>query len=244
MPKSISSFDVWCRRRRSAFAVVALTVALGACAPGGRAPAGAPVADPAAAAAELQRASVPDGPRQVTFAWTLDEAGSRLRGQGVARLVAPERVRLDLFGPRGETYLSAALVGDEFRLPTGVAGAIALPSPALLWGAVGVMRPPRDARLGDVTATERETVVRYTTEAGETFEYRAAADPLRLVAVSRAGRGGVQETMQLNWSAQGELQSTRYRDLQAFRELVLTIEGITGVSSFPPAIWSPDGTAR
>jgi hypothetical protein len=231
-------------RRPAGIALVASALAFAACAPGAGGPAGAPVADPAAAAAELQRASVPEGPRQVSFAWTLDEAGSRLRGQGVVRLVAPERLRLDLFGPRGETYLAAALVGDDFRVPAGVAGAFGLPSPALLWGAVGVVQPPQAARLGEVTATERELVVRYTTEAGETFEYRAVTDPLRLTSISRSGRGGVQETVQLTWDAEGNLQNTRYRDVEAFRELVLTVEGMTAVSSFPPTIWSPDGTAR
>jgi hypothetical protein len=227
--------------RAAAFALPALTLA---CAPGARAPAGTPVADPEAAAAELRRASLPAGPRQVTFAWTLDEAGSRLRGRGVARLVAPERVRLDLFGPRGETYLSAALVGDEFRLPEAAAGTVTLPSPALLWAAVGVVQPPAEARLASATATERELIVRYATEDGESFEYRATGEPLRLTSVTHAARNRVTETMNLSWSAEGQLESTRYRDVVAFRELLLTMEGVVEVVSFPPGIWRLDAGAR
>lgn len=225
-------------------ALTAALLAAAACAPGMGAPAGAPVADPAAVVAELQRLSVPDGPRQVAFEWTLAESGARLRGRGVARLVAPERLRLDLFGPRGETYLSAALVGDEFHVPGALAGVIALPSPALLWAAVGVVQPPGDARLSSATATETELIVRYETDAGDTFEYRAAGEPQRLGTVSRAARGGVRETLQLNWGEDGALRSTRYRDVDAYRELVLTVESMTPVESFPPSIWRPDGTAR
>jgi hypothetical protein len=235
------------RKRRRAVKLGAITMsaalALGGCAPRMAPPAGAPVADPEAAAAALQRASIPDAARQATFAWTLDEAGSRLRGRGVARYVAPERIRLDLFGPRGETYLAAALVNEEFRVPNTVAPTAPLPSAALLWATVGVVKPPADARLLSVTETQRELIVRYATENGETFEYRASGDPLRLTAIARAGRTGVSETIQLTRDATGELQSARYRDLAAYRELVLTLEAMTEVASFPPTIWSPDGTA-
>lgn len=228
-------------------AVVSLLATLAACAPGRTAPpTGAPVADPHAAVAELQRLTTPAGPRQATFAWSLDEAGSRLRGRGVARFEAPERVRLDLFGARGETYLSAALVGDEFRVPPGVAGSVALPSPALLWGAVGVVRPPTDARLESATQTQSELRLRYAGSGGETFEFVADTSPAtpRLVRISRAGRTGVRETLQLSYDAGGQLQSARYRDLDAYRELVLTVESMAEVASFPSTIWSPDGTAR
>jgi hypothetical protein len=227
-----------------AFVASTAFLAAAACTPGAGAPAGAPVADPEAAAARLQMESLPDGPRQVNFEWALDEAGSRLRGRGVARLVAPERFRLDLFGPRGETYLSAAMVDGEVRLPGALPGPLALPSPSLLWAAVGVVQPPPEARLASVTATERDLVVRYTTAGGETFEYRATGEPLRLISLTRAGRTGVRESLQLNRAADGTLQSTRYRDLEAFRELVLTVESMTPVAAFPPAIWSLDGTAR
>ncbi|CAN5632992.1 hypothetical protein BH23GEM3_BH23GEM3_26650 [soil metagenome] len=212
------------------------------CVPRAGAPAGTPVPDPTAAAAELQRGSIPAGPRQAAFEWSLNEAGSRLSGRGVARFEAPERLRLDLFGPRGETYLSGALVGDEFRVPTGAAGSVSLPSPTLLWGALGVVRPPSGAELLDAVATDEGTlVVRYRSAGGDTFEYHAAAAgaaPL-LTRVARPARGGVHEDLQLTRHAGGELASTRYRDLAAYRELVLTFESVTDATSFPPNIWSP-----
>lgn len=226
---------------------VAGLLSLGAACGGGLPPpAGAPVADPQATAAELRRASVPDSPRQATFSWELNEAGSRLRGRGVVRYEAPERLRLDLFGPRGETYLAAALVGDTFRIPTQATTQVTLPSPALLWGALGVVRPPTDARLMSATATERELFVRYETAVGEIFEFRADAAPsdVRLRRVERLGRSGVLETVQVAWSAAHMPQQARYRDVAAFRELVLTTEEIRDVPSFPGDVWRPAGAER
>ena len=113
--------------------------ALAACAPAATsqtpAPAPGPAAgqpagaDPTAVAAEAARATVPASPRQVNFRWELDEAGARFQGRGAGRFVAPSRFRLDLFGPRGETYLAAALVDGEARVPPALAERFKLPSP-------------------------------------------------------------------------------------------------------------------
>lgn len=220
--------------------------ALAACAPAAttqQAPAPAPPAapaapDPAALAAETARGTVPAGPRQIGFGWQLDEAGARFQGRGVARLVAPSRFRLDLFGPRGETYLAAALVDGEARVPPALAERFSLPSPALLWGAVGVIAPPGDARL---LAAEREgagTTLRYQL-GGDVLEYRTRDG--RLQTVRRSSRGGVAESIDLEYNAQG-LASARYRDWAAYRTLNLTLESATDVSTFPDATWTPPGT--
>ncbi len=227
-------------------AVTATLLLVMGCAPRLAAPVGTPVPDPEGTAAAFQRASLPDAPRQVTFAWELSEAGTRLRGRGVARYEAPERLRLDLFGPRGESYLSAALVGDTFLVPGEVPPGLALPSPALLWGAVGVVRPPADLPLLTVTATERELVVRYGSPEAEIFEFRAenAAGQTRLQRVERLGRSGVLESVQLVWADIHTPEQARYRDWPAYRELVLTTEEARSVPSFPTEIWQPAGASR
>jgi hypothetical protein len=228
--------------RGLATVIVAATVA--GCS-GAGAPAGSPVADPDAAAAELQTATRPGAPLQVTFAWSLDEAGSRLRGRGVARLEAPERIRLDLFGPRGETYLAAALVGDTFHLPAAVpAEQVVLPPPALLWAAVGVVRPSTDSRLLDAATANGQLVLRYSERNGETVEYVADMEPLRLVRATRDAPGAQRETLILGFGADGELSTARYRNLGAYRELVLEIEAMDEVSPFPSSIWRPDVASR
>ncbi len=137
----------------------------------------AAAASPDSIAAALRAATTPSSPRQARFGWSLDEAGSRFSGSGVARYVAPERFRLDLFGPRGETYLAAALVGETARIPAQVAERFKLPSPALLWAAVGVVRPPSATRLTSATDEGGRVTLRYDLGPDGTLEYRAQGSP-------------------------------------------------------------------
>jgi hypothetical protein len=223
-----------------------MAAALAACTPPAAPPAGPapqpgtaqPGQDPAAIAAELTRATVPASPRRINFGWELDEAGARFNGRGVARYEAPERVRLDLFGPRGETYLAAAMVDGEVRAPAALLQRFRLPSPGLLWGTVGVVAPPADARLIDASAQGGETLVRYQL-GGDVLEYRARGG--RLQSVRRRSGGGVAESIDLTWGEQGPSRA-QYRDWAAFRTLTLTVESSTDVESFSPDTWTPPGS--
>jgi hypothetical protein len=228
--------------------MVATLWALAACAPAatsqtpapGPAPApGQPAApDPSVLAAQTARGTVPAGPRQVNFAWELDEAGARFQGRGVGRMVAPTRFRLDLFGPRGETYLAAALVDGEARVPPALIERFRLPSPALLWGAVGVIAPPAEARLLSAAPDGAVTVLRYQL-GDDVLEYRTRDG--RLQTVRRSARGGTAESIDLEYNATG-LARARYREWAAYRTLNLTLESSTDVSSFPESTWAPPGT--
>lgn len=206
-------------------------------------PAGSAVtASPDSIAAALRRATTPSSPKQARFAWSLDEAGSRFNGSGVARYAAPERFRLDLFGPRGETYAAAALVGDQPRIPPQVAARFKLPSPALLWAAVGVVRPPAGARLTSATDEGGRVTLRYDLGVDGALEYRAQGG--RLVSVRRSKGGGVQETVDLERAGDGSLRSARYRNSAEYRSLNLTLESSSDAASFPDDIWTPPGTGR
>lgn len=212
-------------------------------APQPSAPAGAQPAAPsreqmARDADALRRATTPASPRQVNFGWELDEAGARFRGRGVARYQAPRRVRLDLFGPRGETYLAAALVDGELRGPPALLERFRLPSPGLLWGAVGIIAPPDDAELLETATRGPETTLRY--RLGEdVLEYRVEGD--RLQAVRRRRGSGVAESIDLTWDGT-RLARAQYRDWAAFRTLSLTLESSTDVEQFPEETWRPAGT--
>jgi hypothetical protein len=232
--------------KNAAIALLSIVIGTGACAVATPAPEGAPVPDPERFAADLQRATTPTTARQANFEWTLDEAGSRVRGRGVVRFVAPERQRLDLFGPRGETYLAAALVGEEFRIPAAAAQAVDLPSPSLLWAALGVIRPPVGAPLETATLADSTATLRYALDGGELLEYRAtrSGDRTRLESVERRGSRGVLETLRLEYSASGDLSRARYRDLSAYRDLVFETESVRDVESFPETIWRPDVASR
>jgi len=230
-------------RRLGSVSLLGALLAAAACGPRQQAPpAGVPAPDPGPVAERLVRGTVPPSPQQAAFGWELDEAGARLRGRGVIRAHAPERLRLDLFGPRGETYLAAALVGESFRVPPAVAGRFALPSPALLWGALGVIRPPTGSRLVAASTEGEATTLRYQVADGETVEFRA--EGARLRSVRRVGKSGARETVELTRSASGEIQRVEYRDWAAYRTLVLTPESITNVQALPESTWTPAGAAR
>lgn len=227
---------------------IALAVAVGGCG-GARlgAPMGDPAPDPTALAASIRAATIPPTPQRVTFSWTLVEQGSPVGGRGVVRAESPERIRLDLFGVRGDTYLIAALVGDEYRLPREAANAVALPSPSLLWAALGVLDPPPGATLASATTTAGSAELRFGTSDGDVFAYSfAQVDNGRYVlrTLERAGPRGVVETVSLDRSGDGAISRTRYRDWAAFRDLELVVEEVVPSAAFPPDIWRPDAIAR
>lgn len=234
-------------------ALLAAALASAGCAPAGAAqpPAGpapspdapAASADPGAIAAALQRATAPSSPRNVQFAWRLDEAGAGFRGRGVARYAAPGRIRLDLFGPRGETYLAAALVDGEPRVPPQVEERFKLPSPVLLWGALGIFAPPPGARLASASVDGETTSLRYEGDGGEVHEVRARGG--RLASIRRLVRGGVQESLEVeHGDTPGVPRRSTYRDWPAYRSLTLTLESSTDVATFPEDTWTPPGTGR
>ncbi len=228
--------------RRWMAPVPALAVALAAsgCLAGSVAPEGEPVPDPAGTASELSSATVPSERRQITFTWTLQESGSRVRGRGVVRLQPPDHLRLDLFGPRNESYLSAALVGDEARLPAGARDDVPIPSPALLWAGIGVIRPPRGATLQRASTTSDATILRYADPGGDVYEYMVTPAPVaRLQRLQRVGSRGPLETVSLDWSEAGEVSRATYRDWSEFRDLILDIERSEAAPEFPETIWSP-----
>ena len=204
--------------------------------------AAAAVANPDSIAAALRRATLPSSPKLARFAWSLDEAGSRFNGRGVARYAAPDRFRLDLFGPRGESVMAGALVGETARVPATVTERFKLPSPALLWAAVGVVRPPSSARLVSATDQGGRVTVRYDLGAEGTLEYRARGG--RLESLRRLKGSAVQESVDLDRAAGGALRAARYRDWPALRNLNLTLESSTDAASFTDDVWSPPGTGR
>jgi hypothetical protein len=222
-------------------AAVVVSIAGAGCASHGVTPVGQPVPDAAALEASLRAATVPESPRQATFSWSFDEAGSTVRGRGVVRYVAPHRLRLDLFGARGETYLAAALDGDEFRLPPNAVGSIPLPSPSLLWSALGVLRPPTGADLDRAARDGPSIWLTYLLGNGQVVRFRVEEGPHPRVTRSELSEGGtIIETVEIAYGTDGNVQRAVYQDRKAYRELVLETEGLQEVAEFPESVWRPD----
>ena len=227
-------------RHAAALPALLLSLAVAGCAAGSTAPVGEPVPDPAGTAVELAASTELTDRRQITFGWTLNESGSRVSGRGVLRTAPPDRLRLDLFGPRSETVLAAAMVGDEVRLPRGAATDVAIPSPALLWAGLGAIHPPASSTLQGATAADGNTVLRYATPAGEIYEYVVdTASGAQLRQLQRIGSQGPLETVRLERSSAGEITRASYRDWAAYRDLILDLQESTPAEPFAEEIWRP-----
>ena len=220
-------------RHRSLLVGSLAAAALTACA--GRAPVAEGPPRPEVAG-EAVRRSAPEGAARYVFRWTLRDGEARFQGEGAARIEAPYRARLDLFGPRGEGYLRAALVGDELRLPAGVTD-VPLPPPALLWSVLGVLRPPPDAELAATDTTPHVSLL--YRRGAEQWRFRIEDGVVRY-AEWEDGERGRQTVEVTRVGTLGRPSLVVYRDWSAFRELTLDVTHAEQVDGFAPDIWNPD----
>jgi hypothetical protein len=179
-------------------------------------------------------------PLQLVFSWSFTEQNARFSGQGATRVEPPYNARLDLFGPRGETYLSAAAVGDELRLPAALPSGLRaiVPPIALLWTALGVLRAPEGAALQYTQQRGDTLLVGYAREQ-ERWSFRAVGGKLQYAEWNGPDSG--RKTVELRGSGSHNLPAVAvYRDWPAFRELTLTLDRVNEVASFPADTWYPD----
>jgi len=185
----------------------------------------------------LVTATAPERPLHVTFDWALTDRDARFSGKGVVRVAPPYRGRLDLFGPRGETYAIALLNGETLRMAPASAEEI-LPPAAFLWASLGVFRRP-DQPLTASRRTGEGIEIRFA-DAQERWRFNLAAEGLR--QVEWLGPDNGRRTVELTGEAAHELpQRGTYRDWIAFRELTLTVTGVENVDGFAEDIWTLGG---
>lgn len=190
--------------------------------------------EPATATAAIA-ATAPDRPLRLVFEWVALEGDGRFSGEGVARIQQPYHARLDLFGPRGDTYLSAALVGAEIRLPPGVQ-ADQLPPPPLMWAVLGVVAPPDEAVLVGTREHPDRSELYYELEGG-ILQYVLEAGVLRSARWDGNGR---RMAVDLRGAASsGVPAQAAFRDVTAAVELTLNLESVNEVEPFPSDIWTP-----
>ena len=218
-------------------AVVAAALLLSACGPR-RLAVVAPVADAETAAMELHGATDLEEPLRIVFAWSLNEAGQRLHGRGVARVEPPYKARLDLFLHNNETVVTAALVDGDLRLPAGAPDDI-LPPADLLWGVLGVFRPPEGTELLGADHLEGGAMrLRYAYPDGTELHYEVVGGSVRMLEM--LDRGQVVQRVRLEPSA-GDRYPVEavYRNMADYRELTLERESLQAVDPFDSEIWDP-----
>jgi hypothetical protein len=212
-------------------AMMGAAAALSACAGLGTGAAGPP--DPAAEEAAV-RQTVPGHRLHVIFTWDMRDREARLNGQGVLRLDNGYRARVDLFGPRGETYAAAIVEGEQMRVVPPGADAL-LPPPALLWSALGVFRPPVDAPLTGTSRSGDRLTLAYRRDA-ENWRFDFQDGLLRATEwTARDGR----RTVLLSGSAGfGLPEQAAFRDWTEFRELALRVTDVEQqTTGFGADVW-------
>lgn len=211
------------RRRSSSAALAVAALALG-CAPRARPLAGAPTT------AAVPAAQLAPGHQRLTFRWEFSDGEVGFKGEGVARVAAPDSARLDFFVDNGMGGGRAVLIGGTLSVPRGAEQIRrVLPPSPLLWAALGRLAVPAAA---DTTVRSEGRLLR--AEMGGDPRWRVTFDGSRLVELTRIDGGRVAE--RVSRAADGAVQ---YQHLSAQRRLSLTKFAATAAGEFDAAIWRP-----
>lgn len=172
----------------------------------------------------------------VVFRWSAQEPEFRGSGHGVARIEPPYRARLDLFLDNGEAVAMAAIVGDDLRLPDGIAEGL-IPPPPLLWASLGVFRPGDRASFVEGRGAGDQLQVTYEDPTGLGLRFSIVGRRVSEAALL-SGTDAVQTLEVAPPDAQGAYPSKfTYRHIPDFRELKVELESVEVVGPFPPDIW-------
>jgi len=193
----------------------------------GCAPRAAPL-DGAPAPARLPTAQL-TGAQRIQFRWSYDDGSLIGRGEGLARVAAPDSARLDFFMDGGLGGGGTAfLLGDSVDAPGGDFVRRLLPPPALLWASLGRLAVPAAA---DTTARTDGALLR--ADIGRDPVYRVTFDGAALRRVERIAGGRLQE-----WVTRTSNAVVEYRHETSGRRLVLEITRQERVEGFDASIWS------
>jgi hypothetical protein len=202
---------------RSALVVL---ISVSACAPRAGKLAGTP------APARFPAAQLPKGNQRIVFRWEYVDQALAAKGEGVARISAPDSVRMDFFldGGLGGGY--AIVIGDSVSTPGGDQARRYLPPVALLWAALGRLAVPP---VPDTVAKVDGDALR--ADIGRNPVWRVTFERDRLTRLERIVDG-----RRLEWMAR-TTQDVRYQNERSSRSLTLKISGSNDAPPFDPAIW-------
>lgn len=213
---------------RLARTVTLATIVLTACAAPRLAP--LPNATPPAAQREpLPRIELPVRSQRIVFTWRLQEAELEVRGEGAARISAPDSARVDLFVAGGLGSGAAWVIGDSMRLDAPDALRRVLPPPAFLWAALGRLAIPTGR---DTLVARTDSVV--TADIGPSPRWRVALRGRRITRLERADGDRVVDRLERR-----EDGSLVYFHAPTRRQLTLTISRVDSVAPFDASIWRP-----
>jgi hypothetical protein len=180
------------------------------------------------AAVALPRLELSAGTRRIRFNWQFADGSMAARGNGVARVAAPDTARVDLFlgGAFGNRGASAIVIGDTLMTPPGAGMTEVIPSAPLLWATLGRLAIP----------ALPDTIIRMSSDTlrasiGRPEQWRVTALAGRLLRLERVDAGRLVESVDLGTPSQVRYQSA------ARRSLVLEIQQDSLVAPFDASVW-------
>jgi hypothetical protein len=207
---------MWCR------AIPALTMLLAACAPRARPLAGTPMPERRLPAIELT------GHRRIVFRWDYEENSLIARGEGAARLAAPDSARVDLFLSGGVAVGRAVLIGNTFTATNQAQVERVLPPPPMMWAAFGRLAIPA---LPDTVVTMEGDVLH--ADIGRPAQWRVTIANNRVMRLARINGGRIVEVVTRDTG--GRL----LYEVPGRRKLWLGISRNEEVPAFDASIWGP-----
>lgn len=204
------------------------------CAPAIRPLAGDPIRTALPAAALDAR------PHQLRFRWQYAEETFEARGEGVVRVVAPDRARLDFFLANGMAGGYAVLIGDSLRIPGVDMVRRLLPPVPLLWAALGRLALPATVdtvarQLGDTLRADLGVLRGGDATASAGRAWRVLFADRELTHVEHIEDGRLIERVDRRRS-DGQWQ-VQYLHPRGRRRLDITVTDTTFVERFDEAIW-------
>jgi hypothetical protein len=181
-------------------------------------------------ASRLPRTQLPPGHRKIVFNWELQDGEMNARGDGAARVAAPDSARMDFFLAGGFGQGAAVLVGDSLRVPGGLAADLTMrlvPPPAMLWAVLGRVALPN---LPDTAIRVDGNVLR--ADIGRPVAWRFTFRGDTLTRAEHVESGRVTE-----WVDRADADHIRYRNETSRRSLQLTVTRTDEVSGFDADIW-------
>ncbi len=176
----------------------------------------------------LPPSALPAGSHRVTFEWEYREQdGFSARGDGVARVSAPDSARMDFFVTGGFGGGWALLLGDALTIPGPDFVRRFIPPPPLLWAALGRLAVPAAT---DTTARTHGDTLR--ADIGHDPTWRVTFVGSALSRVERIDGGRIVE-----WLARDSTR-LRYENEAGRRSLTLRVQRVERVSGFDSSIWS------
>lgn len=176
-------------------------------------------------------------PHLVRFGWRYADETFEAAGDGVVRVLAPDRARLDFFLQNGMAGGWAILQGDSLTIPGIDLVRRLLPPPPLLWAALGRLTLPAatDTVVRRDADTLRAALIGAVGIEG-TEEWRVAMVRGTITRVERLVGQRLVETLTASRTPTGQA-GVQYVHLRGKRRLWIAVRDTTFVEGFDDAIW-------